>query len=213
MAQAQQESVLVVGGSHSEIPLIRAAKRQGLRVITTGNRPDDLGHRHADAYEPSDYSDPDEVLAVAQRNRVSYVVSSCNDFAAITTAYVCDRLGLPGHDSHETTLEIHHKNRFKALAARLGLSVPQSGEVHSQQEALSVALSIGYPVIVKPVDLTGGKGISVCADPSEVAQAFASAIRLSRQPYVLVEEFVEGSRHGFTALLSRGQGRLLLRRR
>ena len=60
------KKLLLVGGGHSDIPLIRSAKRLGYRVITSGNRSKDLGHSESDAYIPCDFSDPQEVLELAR---------------------------------------------------------------------------------------------------------------------------------------------------
>ncbi|MBI5087826.1 MAG: FkbM family methyltransferase [Actinobacteria bacterium] len=198
-------SLLITGGSHAEIPLIRAARRLGFRVITTGNRPDDLGHRHADHYAPADYSDADQVLDVAVRAGVSAIVSGCNDFAALSTARACDELGLPGHDRHDVALRIHHKDRFRELLDELGLDAPRSGVVRSAAEAVDLCTRLGYPVIVKPVDLTGGKGMTVCDAPDDVAKAVDAGLALSRQSHVVVEQFLTGSRHGFTCFVHNGR--------
>ena len=199
---AANATVLVVGGGHAEIPLIRAAHAIGYRVITTGNRPDDLGHAHADLYVPADFSKPEEILDVAVTHDVSAIVSGCNDFAMLSTAFVCEKLGLPGHDSYETTVRIHHKDRFRELLEELQLDTPRSGVVHDATQAVALCERIGYPVIVKPVDLTGGKGISVCDSPEQLSKAVDDALVLSRQDYVVVEQFLTGTRHGFTCFVN-----------
>jgi biotin carboxylase len=198
-------TLLVVGGSHAEIPLIGAAKRMGYTVVTTGNRADDLGHRHADRYVPADYSDPEQVHSVAVHERVEAIVSGCNDFAALSTASVCDELGLAGHDPHEIALRIHHKDLFRELLDELGLESPRSGVVRAADEAVALCERIGYPVIVKPVDLTGGKGMTVCDDAGHVARAVDAALALSRQHHVVVEQYLTGTRHGFTCFVHDGQ--------
>jgi biotin carboxylase len=62
-----------------------------------------------------------------------------------------------------------------------------------------------FPLIVKPVDLTGGKGISVAAGPESLGHALSKAFAVTRAGRVVVEEFVEGSRHGFTCLIESGR--------
>jgi hypothetical protein len=89
--------ISIAGGSHSEIPLIYAAKRLGYQVFTSGNRPRDIGHRLADGFENCDYSDPAAILSVATKLGVSAICAGCNDFSALTCAVVAQELGLPGH--------------------------------------------------------------------------------------------------------------------
>jgi len=193
--------LLVVGGSHAEIPLIRVAQRLGYGVITTGNRPSDLGHSVADKYVPADFSKRDEILAVAEDAGVVGIVSGCNDFAALSTAYAAEKLGLPGHDSYENAVRLHHKDLFRAVLSELALPTPQAGVVFDEDQARILCQRLGYPVIVKPIDLTGGKGISVCAGPEELSGVVTAAVAVSRQDHVIVEQFMDGTRHGFTCFI------------
>jgi hypothetical protein len=59
--------LLVLNGSHSDVPLIEAGKRLGFHVITTGNDPGLVGHRLADEYHPADFSDKEAILGLARR--------------------------------------------------------------------------------------------------------------------------------------------------
>ena len=197
-------SVLIVGGSHAEIPLIDAVHTLGYQAVTTGNRASDIGHSVSDRYVACDYSDPKAIRDLAQQLGVFGIVSGCNDLAAISTAFAAEELGLPGHDSTEKCLRLHHKDRFRNLLSEFGLPSPKSTVVHKVVEAEVLCQSLRFPVIVKPVDLTGGKGISVCGKLDEVEAAVTKAFSITRQNHVIVEEFIEGSRHGFTCFVSAG---------
>ena len=210
-----QKKLLLLGGSHAEIPLIKAAQALGWFVITTGNNRDGLGHPYADKTVFADFSDKDTMLELARAENVQAVCSGCNDFALLSTVYVCEKLGLPGHDSYATSLEIHHKDKYRALATRLGIPTPRAMVVHNEQEfeaAISGANSAGiksaglaFPIIVKPVDLTGGKGIHRAANIEEARAAYTDAAGRTREDHVVVEEFVEGTNHGFSAMLVKGK--------
>lgn len=193
--------ILIAGGGHSEVPLIRASQRLGYRVITTGNRPDDLGHVVSDEYFFADYSSYSEMLALARQHEVDAICAGCNDFAALSAAYVAQALGLPGHDSVETAMLIHHKDRFRQLVASLGFPSPRAVAARSVAEAEATVPDLRLPVLVKPVDLTGGKGISKVSAPHHLGSAVESALRRSRSGRVVVEEFIEGTRHGFSCFL------------
>ena len=207
--------LLLLGGSHAEIPLIKAAQALGWFVITTGNNRDGLGHPYADKTVFADFSDKDTMLELARAENVQAVCSGCNDFALLSTVYVCEKLGLPGHDSYATSLEIHHKDKYRALATRLGIPTPRAMVVHNEQEfeaAISGANSAGiksaglaFPIIVKPVDLTGGKGIHRAANIEEARAAYTDAAGRTREDHVVVEEFVQGTNHGFSAMLVKGK--------
>jgi Biotin carboxylase len=209
------KKLLLLGGSHAEIPLIKAAQELGWYVITTGNNRDGLGHPYADKTVFADYSNKEAMVELARRENVQAVCSGCNDFSLLSTVYVCEQLGLPGHDSYATSLEIHHKDKYRALATRIGIPTPKaitvsanlgnkeiSDENYAAFENAIAALT--FPIIVKPIDLTGGKGIHRAATIEEARVAYKDACSRTRQDHIVVEEYVEGTNHGFSAMLVKG---------
>lgn len=203
--------MLLLGGGHAEIPLIQAAQSLGWYVITTGNDRKGLGHPYADKNVFVNYSDKDAMLELAKSEGVQAVCSGCNDFALLSTVYVCEKLGLPGHDSYATSLEIHHKDKYRALATRLGIPTPRAITVRTSNRAENCAdfetaiAQLTFPIIVKPVDLTGGKGIHRAANADEAREAYKDAASRTRQDHIVVEEFVQGTNHGFSAMLVKGK--------
>ena len=200
-----KKKMLLLGGGHAEIPLIQAAQSLGWYVITTGNAREGLGHPYADKNVFADFSDKDAMLELARSEGVQAVCSGCNDFALLSTVYVCEKLGLPGHDSYATSLEIHHKDKYRALATRLGIPTPRALVVRSAADFEAAIAQLSFPIIVKPVDLTGGKGIHRAANADEARTAYKDACSRTRQDHIVVEEFVQGSNHGFSAMLVKGK--------
>ena len=200
-----KKKMLLLGGGHAEIPLIQAAQSLGWYVITTGNAREGLGHPYADKNVFADFSDKDAMLELAKSEGVQAVCSGCNDFALLSTVYVCEKLGLPGHDSYATSLEIHHKDKYRALATRLGIPTPRALDVRNAAEVEAAIAQLTFPIIVKPVDLTGGKGIHRAANADEARIAYKDACSRTRQDHIVVEEFVQGTNHGFSAMLVKGK--------
>ena len=128
------QRLLIAGGGHADIPQIKAAKALGYHVITSGNRAADLGHRYADECQLEDFSDRDAMLALAKRLEIDAICASCNDFSAISAAYVAEQLGLPGHDSVEITEAIHHKDRYRELALAHGIPLVDAGQTEEKAE-------------------------------------------------------------------------------
>ena len=216
------QKLLLLGGSHAEIPLIKAAQELGWFVITTGNNRDGLGHPYANKTVFADFSNKEEMLALAKAENVQAVCSGCNDFSLLSTAYVCEKLGLSGHDSFATSLEIHHKDKYRALATRLEIPTPKAITVSVKQNCNfngnsnddnngdfadfeKAIANLSFPIIVKPVDLTGGKGIHRASTIEEARAAYKDACSRTRQDHIVVEEFVEGTNHGFSAMLVKGK--------
>lgn len=197
--------VLVTGGSHAELPLINALHELGYYVITTGNDEMGLGHRVSDEYCKGDYSDKEFVLRLAEKENVKGIVSGCNDFAYLSTAYACEKLNLPGHDTYENAKIIHYKNRFRQILMDLKLPYPECQYCYTQNDAVECSRIIGFPLVVKPIDLTGGKGVSICNNEKELLSAFNIAKIWTRQQGVLIEKYVKGTNHGASMLLVNGK--------
>ena len=199
------ERVLITGGSHSEVPLIEALHRLGYEVISTGKDDGGLGHQIADHYEKGDYSDREYVLGLAQKWGVCGIVSGCNDFAYLSTAYACAMLGLPGHDAPVTAGKLHHKNDFRKQCKTLGIRTPAFHTIESTAQLEEIEQELHYPVIVKPTDLTGGKGVRKCDNFYEVQMAYQAAVVMTRAKEILIEEYIEGTNHGVSMLLKNGK--------
>ncbi len=195
------KKILILNGGHSEIPLIEAAKELGFYVITTGNKPDLIGHRYADQYILGDFSDKELMLKIAKENKIDAVCSSANDFGAISAAYVAEKMKLGGHDSYNTALLLHQKDGFKHFAKINQLQSPVSDIYDSYDDAILAESKYTYPVIVKPVDLTGGKGVSKICTAKEYSSAVAAALKRSRIHKIVIEKFIEGSYHSFSTFL------------
>ena len=195
------KKLLVLNGSHSDVPLIEAGKRLGFHVTTTGNAPSLAGHRYADEYHCADFSDRQAILQLATDLRIDSICSCANDFGAITAAYVAEKLGLPGHDALETVLTLHHKHRFKEFALSNGISTPKAIHYADPAKAGKDVEQLAFPLIVKPADLTGGKGISVATSADEYVRAVHHAFECSRIGQFLVEEFIAGTYHSFSTFV------------
>lgn len=199
------KKLLLLGGSHAEIPLIKAAKEMGYYVITSGNQRNGIGHPLADEYAPCDFSDKEAITSLAEQLQVDAICSGCNDFAALSAAYASERLGLGGHDDYQTSLKLHHKDQYRQLAEKLDIATPKAYRCESQEQLQQISEKMVFPVIVKPVDLTGGKGIRRCDTLEELQSAYDEAVAITRESFVIVEQFITGTNHGFSAYLQNEQ--------
>ena len=200
-----KKKLLIAGGGYADIPLILAAKALGFHVTTSGNRPEDLGHRYSDACQLEDFSNEQAMLKLAQALRIDAICACCNDFSALTAAYVAERMGLPGHDPYATAQILHHKDSYRGFAQQNGIPTPSAQGYDSVAAASAGLAGFRFPVIVKPVDLTGGKGIATAATPADARKALEAAFRVSRAKRVVVEEFLVGSRHGLSTFIRDGR--------
>lgn len=198
------KKILFANGNYNDIPLVEAAHRLGCYVITSGNDPSGEAHAYADEYCPCNYADKEQLLRLAKEKQVSAVCSCGNDLAAVSAAYVCEKLGLPGHDSYAVSRMFHEKDEFKRLCKRIGLPTPRSESFTDEEEALRFIEKESYPKIIKPADLGGGKGISVARSAEEGKAAVREAFRRSLRKHIVIEDYIEGTQHGFICYVRNG---------
>ena len=199
------KKILFVNGSFNEIPLIKAAHHLGFYVITSGNDAGGEGHKYANEYCPRDYSDKEAIYNLAKELKVDAICSCGNDFGAISAAYASQKLGLPGHDSFENSRIFHEKDEFKKLVKEIGLPSPKSVPFTNQETALQYIKEASFPLIIKPVDLGGGKGVSVVNNCLEGENAIRYAFSVSKNKHIVIEEYVVGKQQGVTCYIHNGK--------
>jgi biotin carboxylase len=199
------KKLLVVGGGYAEIPLIEAAKKMDFYVITTGNKPNDMGHNYSNEYINVDFSDKEAIYELAKKEKVDAICAGCNDFALLSASYTAEKLNLPGYDNYKISNIIHHKDKYREFAMNNNINTPQAIGICESGNVLEKIKDLSYPLIIKPVDLTGGKGISIVNSENELSDAVKKALDISKAKRVVIEEFIEGTRHGFSAFLCKGK--------
>jgi phosphoribosylamine-glycine ligase len=192
------KKILILGGSHSELPLVQEAKKLGLYVITVGNI---LGNAHlrADEYHLLDYSDKKFILQFAKQQNIDYICFGAHDLSMTTTAYIAQELGFENFDSYETTLKLHHKDEFKSIALKYNLNTPKA-LWFTQKDKIDIS-PLNFPLIIKPTDMGGGKGISVIDSIDNLLSATNLAFGYSKCKNIIIEEFFEGSLHSFSTFI------------
>ncbi|VEN73922.1 Phosphoribosylglycinamide synthetase [Candidatus Desulfarcum epimagneticum] len=197
--------LLIAGGGYADVPLIHSGRRLGYHVITSGNRVTDMGHQYSDECRLEDFSDKEAILRLAKKLKVDAICPCCNDFSAISCAYAAEEMGLPGHDSYETALILHHKDQYRKFSRDNHVPSPVGEGFSNALDALDTIRGRRFPLMVKPVDLSGGKGITKLEKIEEAPAAIENALHRSKAGRIVVEEFIEGSRHGFSAFLRDGR--------
>lgn len=183
-----QKRILFLGGSKFQIPPIKYAKEQGHYVITCDYLPDNPGHKYADEYHNVSTTDREDILALAEKLKVDGIVAYASDPAAPTQAYVANLMGLPSNP-YESVEILSRKDYFRAFLEENDFLVPKSASFESIGRAFSWFDELEKPVIVKPVDSSGSKGVSKVSTEEELLHAFTYALEFSRAKRVVIEEF------------------------
>jgi len=201
----KDKRVLVSGGAIGDLSIVRALKKMGLTVLTSGNRPNDIAHKDGDGYVPCDYTDHIELTNICREHRIDFLVPSAHDLAAVAAAKVAHSLGFPGFDTPELSEIIHSKDLLRKRYRECGGRVPEFSIINSHTDLMSLRSRMNYPVIVKPVNLTGGTGISICNNFEDLRNAYKKALEVSQNKRIIVEQLLKGSYHGFSCLIESGK--------
>ena len=186
-----QKRLLMLGGSMQQIPAIRRAKELGHYVITCDYLPDNPGHALADEYHNVSTTDREAVLRLARELSVDGILAYASDPAAPTAAYVAEKLGLPGDNPLESVEVLTQKDRFRAFLARYGFNTPRARGYSSAEAAAADVGLFALPLMVKPVDSSGSKGVVKVERLEDFEVAVQEAFSYSRSGRIVIEEFIQ----------------------
>ena len=180
----------MLGGSLYQTYAIKEAVKLGYYVITCDYLPSNPGHKYAHEYHNVSTTDKEAVLALAKQLKVDGVVAYASDPAAPTAAFVCENLGLPTSPFKSVEI-LSKKHLFRKYLTENGFNVPKAKSYTKYEDAFADIDSFRLPLMVKPVDSSGSKGINKLTDKSQLKAFFEDALSYSRDKIVLLEEFIE----------------------
>ena len=191
MSADGKRTLLMLGGSASQVVAIDRARELGYRTVLCDYLPDNPGQYHADTFYQVSTTDKDAVMQVARSENIDGVVAYGSDPAAPTAAYVAEQLDLPGIP-YETAKSFCEKHLFRGFLARNSFCVPEhwSVRVEDIDDALQRIPDAHYPLIVKPTDSSGSKGVTVVSCSEELVPALHDAERFSRNGVLEIEQFI-----------------------
>jgi biotin carboxylase len=177
------------------MPVVRAALELGLYVITVDNVPGNIGHRHSHCAVNCSTTDLAGVLAAARDHKIDGIVTFASDVATQAVGYIVDQLGLNGCNL-AVAKTMSNKAMFRAFQQQHDgeLNYPHFAAGESLAEIAEAVAALSLPLVFKPVDTSGSRGIVRVAqkDWDTYRQAFAYAQSFARSHKVCVEEYVEG---------------------
>jgi len=184
----KQKRILFLGASKFQIPPIKYAKEQGHYVITCDFLPENPGHKFADEYHNVSTTDKEAVLRLSKNLKIDGIVAYASDPAAPTQAYVANKLGLPSNP-YDSVEILARKDLFRDFLEKNNFLVPKSKSFYSLNDASDWINEINFPIIIKPVDSSGSKGVTKVLDKNNIKEAFTYALEFSREKKIVIEEF------------------------
>ncbi len=198
---------MIIGGGLLQVPLIRTAKEMGLQVIVTDYNAEAPGLVYADIPVIMSTRDVDGSVRIAKKQHkctpISGVLTSGTD-ASMTVAAVANALGLPGikfEDAEAATNKIKMRTRFK----QHHVPSPEFAPVWSLAEAKDACRKLGLPLVIKPADNMGARGVMCIDNKNMISEAFHGAKAASPSGELIIERFMEGPELSIDSIVFEGE--------
>ncbi|MCR4661265.1 MAG: ATP-grasp domain-containing protein [Clostridia bacterium] len=191
------KKLLLLGGSKFALPIIREAHKLGIYVITCDYLPDNIAHKYSDEYQNVSIIDKEAVLNKAKEMKIDGIMSFACDPGVVTAAYVAEKLGLPSAGSYESISILQNKGLFRKFLFENGFNVPNSKAYTNIDLALSETELFNWPVIVKPTDSAGSKGVKKVEKIEDLKEAIEYALKFSHCNEFIIEDFL--TQKGFSS--------------
>lgn len=184
------KKLLLLGGSRYLIPVIKAAHELGLYVITCDYLPDNDAHKFSDEYRNISIIEKDAVLAAATELQIDGIMSFACDPGVVTAAYVAEKMGLPFQCSYEAATILQDKGKFRQFLLDNGFNSPHAKRYEDIDAPFEDINYFNWPVIVKPTDSAGSKGVTRVDKPEELKSAIEKAIEGAHNGAFIIEDFL-----------------------
>lgn len=191
------KKLMLLGGSRYALPVIEAAHRLGIYVITCDYLPHNFAHKYSDEYCDVSIVNKDKTLEIAQKLKVDGIMSFACDPDVVTAAYVAEKMGLPNVGPYESVCILQNKGKFRKFLSENGFNVPMAKSYHNVEDAISDIRIFNWPVIVKPTDSAGSKGVTRVDHPNELKAKIQYALSFSNSKEFIIEDFI--AQKGFSS--------------
>lgn len=181
--------LLIIGASILQVPAIKKAKEMGLYVGVADYNPNAIGIQFADEYFNASTIDCEAIYKAAKEFRADGIMTLATDMPMRSLAYACEKLGLIGL-SYESSVKATDKGEMIKAFEKNGVNHPfyriaVSGKLNNDE-------NISFPLITKPTDNSGSRGVMLVHNEDELTKALEYSSENGRNGDVIVEEYMQG---------------------
>ena len=201
-----KKKIAIIGGSYLQLPAVLKAKELGYEVHCFSWRDGAVCAEHADFFYPISIIEKEAILQECERIGINGITTIASDVAVLTVNYVASRMRLisnPNEYSEVTT----NKYLMRKCFTENGIPSPRYA-IASQSEDYNIT-SFQFPLIVKPTDRSGSRGVEKVLDPLQLDAAIARAQKEAFSRAAIIEEFVTGREISVESISYQGQHTIL----
>lgn len=203
-----KQKLMIIGAGREQVPAIINARKLGYETVVTDINPHAPGFEYADYAEVVSTADFDGNLKVARHYQIDGIMTLGSEVAVPIVARIAQLLALPGM-SEETAFKATNKNAMREAFKAFGVPSPASEPVKTLIEAERFANQFGYPLVIKPSNSSGQRGVEKIIDWPSLCRCFDEAIKYSTDGFAIVETFYAGPEINVTAAVVAGQVTIL----
>lgn len=171
--------------------VIQISRKLGVYTIVTDDIEDSPLKTMADEFYCINLNQPEKLIELAESKKINGVVSGMNEYAVIQTISISEKLELPFYCTQAQWDTLQNKAKYKELCREFGIAVPKRFYIDEKFKNEDLE-KIEYPAIIKPVDGSGGTGISVCYSEEDLKKAYQKALKASKSKQVILEKYITG---------------------
>lgn len=185
------KKIMILGAGKGQVPFIKISKELGAFVIAVSPKGNYPGIDIADKFYDMDTRDKDGILEVALKEKIDAITTDQTDVSVPTVAYVAEKLGLKGI-GYDRAMKYSNKYLMRIAAREAGVAVPEFFRADNIEEAVKGARELEWPLIIKPVDSSGSRGVLKINSEDELIAQFEESKKYSITGDVIIEEYIEG---------------------
>lgn len=189
------KKILILGGSHRDIPLIKASQDLGYFVITLGNKDYYLGHNYSNKAYKINFNDLEKVKEIINKEDIDYILPGSGEESYLNTVKLAHELNIGNFDIPEVANLVHNKWKFKEFCLKNNISTPK-GIFYMNDNDL---IDLNFPIVVKPTNLSGGRGVEIVNSKEELVKSLLEAKKVTNE--IFLEEFIEGKLIAYSIFL------------
>lgn len=201
-----KKKIAVIGASYLQLPLVRKAQQMGLEVHCFAWADGAVCKNVTDYFYPIDVKEKEQILEVCQRVGIDGITTIAADLPVFTINYIASRMGLVSNPEEYSEITT---NKYKMRRCFMENGVPSPKFYLVGEDVIFNIKSFEFPLIVKPTDRSGSKGVEKVLDPIQLEEAIRRAQNESFRKEAIIEEFVKGREISVESISFKGKHYIL----
>lgn len=199
------KKIMIIGAGPLQLFVIKRAKELGYSTVCVDGNANAVGFKYADNFKTINITDKEKCLEYAKEMKVDGVLTAATDYGVLTASYIAQEMNLIGNKYEVCEIIKNKYNTRKVLVDNNVDSMTEFYEISDSSQIDSLLDKIKLPVIVKPCDGAGSRGIKKISNKINLKEACEKALECSLSKRVLIERFIEGDEYGVESFVNNGE--------